>query len=114
MCTGDACRCRCVDANNDLAYVGGSSVLAQAYRRHTTEFPSRSQQHRRAVVRIDLASQEHHSDIRKCGQSRVPVGIASTVAFEREGSGPYALRHDPATCPSQGPSAERNYMPSGG
>jgi len=38
----------------------------------------------------------------------------TTVAFEREGSGPYALGHDPAICPSQGPSAERNDMPSGG
>ena len=38
----------------------------------------------------------------------------TTVAFEREGSGPYALGHDPAICPSPGPSAERNYMPSGG
>lgn len=57
-----------------------TSVAVQSsrrqYRRHTTEFPGRAQQHRRAVVRIDVASQEHHSDIRKCRQSRVPVDPA--------------------------------------
>ena len=75
MCTGDACRCRRVDANDDLASIGGSSILAQATSEAYHLVPRSGSTAPETVVPIDRATRNALA-ISKCRQSRVLVGPA--------------------------------------
>ena len=75
-----------------------------------------------AILDFDLYSTVSTSRCAPACTTPPPNLIASVPNSDREDhgrlsvrdQGPCALRHDPAKCPSQGPSAERNYMPSDG